>query len=104
MASLWLDQAFTQGALQGLNVGMGVRYTGSAWGDALNTFKVPGYTLLDLALRYDLAQASPAWRGWSASLHVRNLTDRYYVASCFFALACNMGEGRTAVAKLNYQW
>lgn len=104
MASLWVDHRFDEGVLKGLGVGIGARYTGSAWGDALNTFKVPSYTLLDLALRYDLSQADPRWKGWSASLNVRNLSNRYYVASCFFALACNMGEGRTAVAKLAYQW
>lgn len=104
MAALWVDHSFEAGLLKGLGVGVGARYTGSAWGDALNTFKVPAYTLVDLALRYDLAQADPNWKGWSASLNVRNLTNRYYVASCFFALACNMGEGRTAVAKLAYQW
>lgn len=104
MASLWVDHRFDDGVLQGLGVGLGARYTGSAWGDALNTFKVPAYTLWDLSLRYDLAQADPRWKGWTASLNVRNLTNRYYVASCFFALACNMGEGRTAVAKLAYQW
>jgi iron complex outermembrane receptor protein len=104
MASLWVDHRFDEGVLKGLGVGLGARYMGSAWGDALNTFKVPSYTLLDLALRYDLAQADPRWKGWTASLNVRNLSNRYYVASCFFALACNMGEGRTAVAKLAYQW
>lgn len=104
MASLWLDHSFAAGPLQGLGLGVGARYTGAAWGDALNTFKVPGYTLFDLALRYDLGQADPRWKGWSASLHVRNLSNRYYVASCFFALACNLGEGRTANASVAYKW
>lgn len=73
------------------------RYTGASWGDAGNTFKVPAHTLMDLALRYDLGRANPAWKGWNASLNVRNLTDRYYVAACAFALGCNLGEGRTAM-------
>ncbi|MDR2325536.1 MAG: TonB-dependent siderophore receptor [Acidovorax sp.] len=104
LASLWLDYAFNEGPVQGLSVGVGARYTGASWGDAANTFKVPAYTLWDLALRYDLGRTNPAWRGWSASLNVRNLTDRYYVASCAFSLGCNLGEGRTAIAKLNYKW
>lgn len=104
LASLWLDYAFTDGLADGLSIGLGARYTGSSWGDAANTFKVPAYTLMDLALRYDLARANPAWKGWSASLNVRNLSNRYYVAACAFALGCNLGEGRTAIARLSYKW
>jgi iron complex outermembrane receptor protein len=104
LASLWLDYAFNEGLADGLSVGLGARYTGASWGDAANTFKVPAYTLVDLALRYDLGRAHPAWKGWNASLNLRNLADRYYVAACAFALGCNLGEGRTAIARLTYKW
>ncbi|NIF85803.1 TonB-dependent siderophore receptor [Comamonas sp. Tr-654] len=104
MASAWVDYQFREGVFDGLGIGLGARYTGAAWGDFANTFRVPSYTLLDLAMRYDLAKLSPSWKGWSASVHVRNLTDKYYVASCFATVACNLGEGRTGIVKLNYKW
>lgn len=104
MASLWLDYQLQDGPLEGLGVGGGVRYTGSSWGDALNTFKVPSYTLVDAALTYDFGKRNPDLKGLSASLNVANLFDEQYVATCFFALACNVGEGRTVVGTLKYQW
>ena len=104
LASLWLDYSFTDGPVDGLSLGLGARYTGTAWGDAANTFKVPAYTLLDLALRYDLGRVHPSARGWQASVNVRNLSNRYYVASCAFSLGCNLGEGRTAIARVSYKF
>lgn len=104
MASLWLDYEVQDGPLEGLGVGGGVRYTGSSWGDALNTFKVPSYTLVDAALTYDFGKRNPELKGLTANLNVTNLFDKHYVASCFFALACNMGEGRTVIGTLKYKW
>jgi iron complex outermembrane receptor protein len=104
LASAWMDYSFRSGSLDGLGLGLGVRYTGSSWGDAANSFKVPSYTLLDFALRYDLEKLSSSLHGWSASLNIRNLTDKYYVASCFLTTACNFGEGRSAIAKVTYKW
>lgn len=104
LASAWADYSFPFDPLQGLSIGVGARYTGFTYGDAMNTFKVPSYTLYDAAVRYDLGKLDPALRGVKASVNVKNLTDKYYVASCFFSLACNMGEGRTVVAEVSYRW
>jgi len=104
LASAWADYSFPFDPLQGLSIGVGARYTGYTWGDSLNTFKVPSYTLYDAALRYDLGKLDPALQGVRASVNVKNLTDKYYVASCFFALACNLGEGRSVVAEVSYRW
>jgi iron complex outermembrane receptor protein len=104
LASVWADYSFPFDPLQGLSIGVGARYTGYTYGDALNTFKVPSYTLYDAAVRYDLGKVDPALQGVKASVNVHNLTDKYYVASCFFALACNLGEGRSVVAEVSYQW
>ncbi|MDU9405658.1 TonB-dependent siderophore receptor [Pseudomonas sp. zfem004] len=104
LASLWADYAIPFDPLQGLSVGMGVRYTGWTFGDSMNTFKVPSYTLYDAAVRYDLGKLDPSLRGAQAAINVNNLTDKYYVASCFFYQACNLGEGRSVIAELTYKW
>lgn len=104
LASVWGDYTIQAGPLAGFGTGIGVRYMGSTFGDEENTFKVPAYTLADLTLRYDLARLGPQWKGLSASLTAKNVFDKYYVAACFAAVACNLGEGRNAVAKLSYKW
>ncbi|MFD2644340.1 TonB-dependent siderophore receptor [Pseudomonas japonica] len=104
LASIWADYSVPFDPLQGLSIGIGARYTGYTYGDALNTFEVPSYTLYDAAVRYDLSKLDPTLQGVKASVNVNNLTDKYYVASCFFSLACNMGEGRSVVAEVSYQW
>lgn len=103
MASAWADYAFA-GGLRGLSAGLGARYIGSSWGDADNTFKVPAFTLADLSLRYELGQLRSGWRGMTAGLTVKNLFDKYHVASCFSARACNYGEQRNLALRVSYNW
>lgn len=103
-ASAWLDYLIGSGPLRGLRAGIGVRYLGDTWGDPSNTFKVPGVTLTDLALHYDLGVLSAQLRGATFSLNVSNLTDKRYVASCTSRLYCFIGQDRTAVATLGYRW
>lgn len=103
-ASAWLDYLIGSGPLRGLHAGIGVRYLGDTWGDPSNTFKVPGVTLTDLALHYDLGVLSAQLRGATFALNVSNLTDKRYVASCTSRLYCFIGQDRTAVATLGYRW
>ncbi len=86
MASLWGDYTLFDGALSGLTLGTGVRYTGSSYGDPANSFKVGSYTVVDALVRYDLARVGMA--GSNVALHVNNLFDREYVASCFNTYGC----------------
>lgn len=104
LASLWLDYTLQGGPLAGLGAGLGVRYTGATYGDAQNTFEVPGYTLVDAMLSYDFGKADPGLEGLSAQVNVKNLTDKYYVAGCFATVACLLGAGRTVTADLTYRW
>ena len=104
LLSLWTDYTLSSGALEGLTLGAGVRYTGSSYGDAQNTFKVPAYTLVDAMVGYDFGRAYPSLRGLSASVNVRNLTDKYYVAGCFLNNACLLGAGRSVIANVSYKW
>ncbi len=103
-ASLWLDYTFRDAALRGLGVGAGVRYIGSTMGDDANTFKVPSFTLVDAALRYDFGRRFDTLRGLSAAINVSNLFDKYYVPACFTVNACNYGSSRSVIGTLTYRW
>ncbi|PZM16297.1 TonB-dependent siderophore receptor [Rhizobium tubonense] len=96
-ASLWLDYAMTDGNLEGLSVGGGMRYQGPSWADAANTLRVPSATLFDAAIRYEK-------KGWGASLNVSNIFDKEYVSGCQGASGCGYGEARSFTLKLSKKW
>lgn len=102
MASLWVDYTFFDGPLSGLTLGTGGRYTGSSYGDPANSFKVGSYTVVDALVRYDLARVGMA--GSNVALHVNNLFDREYVASCFNTYGCFWGAERQVVATATFRF
>ncbi|HBI9467096.1 ferrichrome porin FhuA [Escherichia coli] len=102
MASLWADYTFFDGPLSGLTLGTGGRYTGSSYGDPANSFKVGSYTVVDALVRYDLARVGMA--GSNVALHVNNLFDREYVASCFYTYGCFWGAERQVVATATFRF
>ncbi len=102
MASLWADYTFFDGPLSGLTLGTGGRYTGSSYGDPANSFKVGSYTVVDALVRYDLARVGMA--GSNVVLHVNNLFDREYVASCFNTYGCFWGAERQVVATATFRF
>ncbi|MEZ2127588.1 TonB-dependent siderophore receptor [Sinorhizobium sp. CB9] len=105
MGSIWLDYEVQTGPLEGLGLGVGVRYVGSSWADSTNTTKVPSYTLVDLGLRYDFGKKSPDLDGLHLDLNLKNLFDEEYVSGCAGRLtSCYWGNGRTALATLTYRW
>ncbi|NHZ89924.1 TonB-dependent siderophore receptor [Massilia sp. CCM 8733] len=101
-ASVWANYSVRAGALAGLGLGLGARYTGKTQGDTINSFAAPGHTLFDLALRYDLGRLG--MKAWMAELHVNNVADKEYVASCFATHSCYLGLSRSARASLKYNW
>ncbi|HBE2826675.1 TPA: ferrichrome porin FhuA [Escherichia coli] len=102
MASLWADYTFFDGPLSDLTLGTGGRYTGSSYGDPANSFKVGSYTVVDALVRYDLARVGMA--GSNVALHVNNLFDREYVASCFNTYGCFWGAERQVVATATFRF
>ncbi|WP_108125004.1 TonB-dependent siderophore receptor [Saccharospirillum mangrovi] len=101
LLSVWADYQFTQGALAGLNPGVGVRYIGEAQLDEENSDTVPSATLIDLSLGYDLGQRVSMLNGTQLGVSVNNLLDeRYY--SCFDADNCWFGAERTVEASVSY--
>ncbi|WP_371998725.1 TonB-dependent siderophore receptor (plasmid) [Tistrella mobilis] len=102
--SLWADYRFLDGYAAGLGLGAGIRVSGKTWGDAANTFEVPGYAVYDAAVRYDLSYLSPDLQGAKFSINATNLTDKIYVADCQNLTNCYYGSRRKVYATLSYQW
>lgn len=101
--TLWTGYRFYSGVLEGAEAGVGVRHIADIHADDANTQKVPDYTLVDLALGYDLGQLG--LDGVSTRLNVNNLLDREYVASCFNSLEfCYYGAERNITASLSYRF
>ncbi|MCG5239954.1 TonB-dependent siderophore receptor [Azospirillum doebereinerae] len=107
-AALWVEYTGDAGALggvlDGLSAGLGTRHIGESFGNATNTFKVPGVTLLDASLRYELGRLNRRLEGASVQVNASNLTDRFYVASCAGVDSCFFGSGRMVTASLGYRW
>jgi iron complex outermembrane recepter protein len=100
MASTWVDWRIAPG----YSLGAGVRHVGTSWGSNANTFKVPAYTVADLAVNMDLARLGAAFKGASLRINANNLFDKAYVASCMSDNYCYWGDARNVAATLSYQW
>lgn len=103
-ASIWTNYRLAGDVLGGMELGAGVRWTGTAFGDSANTFRTPAFAVVDASLRYDLAHVSPALRGLVASLTVQNLFDKTYVSSCNYSFGCYYGKARSMMAGVTYRW
>lgn len=102
-ASLWLDYTVQGGSLAGLGMGVGQRYVGASY-NAKNTVKVPGYSLTDLSLRYDLGKLDASLAGASVDLNVTNLFDQDYFTPGFYEYSVFYGTRRNVIGSLTYQW
>jgi iron complex outermembrane receptor protein len=101
LASFYADYAFTEGTLAGFGLGAGVRYQGQTFADTDNSLKIPGFTLFDASLRYDIG---PIRLG----LNAKNLFDKRYLGSCFSFVgsptSCTYGASRTVVGTARYRF
>jgi len=99
LASLWADYTIHNLGPGDLGAGFGVRRTGGSFGDQLDTpaMAVPGYTLLDGLLHYDIAH-------WRLALNGSNLTDKTYVAACNGYDNCYYGYRRSIIGSVRYAW
>ncbi len=103
-ASLWAKYAFDEGMLKGLEIGGGVRYVGTSWGNNANTFEVPAFTLFDAMLKYDLGMLDNRLQGAALQLNAKNIGNLTYVSSCANAYACFYGEGLSVTGAVKYNW
>lgn len=101
-ASSWLNYTFLNGGLDGLGLGAGVRYIDATWTSNANTSRNSGYTLVDLALRYDLGKLARQFAGFQASVNANNIADEQ-IAVCN-AGYCYLSQGRTVIGTLRYRW
>ena len=101
--ALWLDYTVQGGSLVGLGMGVGQRYVGSSY-NAQNTLKVPGYSLTDASIRYDLGQLSHNLKGTSVDVSAHNLFDKTYFTPGFYEESVFYGTRRTVVGSLTYNW
>ncbi|MDM0046586.1 TonB-dependent siderophore receptor [Variovorax dokdonensis] len=86
VANLWMSYAFTP-SVEG---SVGLRYVGQVYADAANTLVWPSYTLVDLALSWQINK-SVALIG-----RVRNATDKLYAANVASDTQVYLGPPRTA--------
>ncbi|MDP8568347.1 TonB-dependent siderophore receptor [Methylophilus aquaticus] len=104
-AALWADYHLPSTLIEGMTIGGGVRYIGTRYGDDANTIKLPSYTLVDLALRYQLVGLGQHFKGWQLALNASNLFDKEYVATCgYYGDGCRWGFRRNVMANLTYRW
>ncbi|WP_313254831.1 TonB-dependent siderophore receptor [Stenotrophomonas sp.] len=101
-AALWADYTFQTGGLEGLSLAAGVRYNGESHGDSANLYLIPGYTLWDAAIRYDVGQHGAV--GTQFALNVSNLADKRFVSTCGGVSSCYYGTGRTVTATARFSW
>ncbi|MDP0995117.1 TonB-dependent receptor, partial [Klebsiella pneumoniae] len=72
--------------------------------DTANTLKVPGYTLFDAAVHYDIPNITSLKDNLRLALNATNLANKEYVASCYSYSWCWYGSQRTVQASATYQW
>lgn len=101
-ASAWLSYDVKSGPLDGLTVGSGVRYVNGITSDRQNTHTLPSYTLVDLAVGYDLSKVG--LKGLSAQVNVNNLTDKSYIAACNSLSYCYFGAERSIVGSVSWKF
>lgn len=97
-ASLWLDYRVTAD----FDAGIGLRHYRDIQADRANTHVLPNYTLVDLALQYELGQLGAG--DLYTRLNINNLTDKNYVAACNSLEFCYFGAERSVVATLGYRF
>ncbi|PWC15444.1 TonB-dependent siderophore receptor [Brenneria roseae subsp. roseae] len=101
-ASAWASYDVKNGPLDGLTIGTGVRYVNGVTSDRANAHTLPSYTLVDMAIGYDLSKVG--LKGLSAQLNVNNLTDKRYVAACNSLEFCYFGAERSIVGSVSYSF
>lgn len=83
--SMFIDYTIKSGSMAGLGFGFGGRYLSSSFGDNANVYEMPGTTLFDAAIHYDL----PDWR---FSINGSNIFDKEYVGRCSGPAGCIYGQ------------
>ncbi|HTI31225.1 MAG TPA: TonB-dependent siderophore receptor [Sphingomonas sp.] len=94
--NIWANYEFKSGALEGVSLGAGATFKSSAFADALELLRVPGYTVLRAAAGYRFGPVQ-------AQVTVANLTDKTYYTVPTFSGALP-GEPRSVQLTLRTQF
>ncbi|HDS1737742.1 TonB-dependent receptor [Pseudomonas sp. BP8] len=93
-ANLWLSKGFGQT----LDAGVGLRYVDARFADTANSQKIPGYTVVDADLGW---QVLPDVR---LGLQVYNLLNRDYVVAAYSGEQWLLGAPRSYLATVDYRF
>ncbi|MEM0912473.1 MAG: TonB-dependent siderophore receptor [Pseudomonadota bacterium] len=96
-ASTFINYDASFDGVEGLNIGLGVRYVGETQDNPRSSdLSIPSVTLFDAVISY---QASD---GLNFQLNVNNITDKEYISGCDFW--CYFGESRSVTLGARYSW
>ena len=93
-ASAWME--WTPAAWAGFKSGFGIRYVGESQ-NGTDSLETPSYTLLDFMVGYRTGD-------WRFQVNAHNLTDKEYIATCLGRGDCFLGEKRTVVGSVTYDF
>jgi iron complex outermembrane receptor protein len=88
--------------VEGLGLGLGVRYIGANFGNDQNTFENPAVTLFDAVIDYDLGKLDRNFRGAYMRVNATNLFDKQY-DTCQSGY-CYASARRQVIGTLSYRW
>ncbi|GLK57137.1 iron complex outermembrane receptor protein [Methylopila capsulata] len=102
--SIWSGYDFQEGALKGLGLGAGVRYTGSNFGDNLNRSVIANHprAFVDAKASYEMENLSNRLKGVTLQVNATNLLDS--IKQVCTSNYCYYNEGRKVFASLRYKW
>jgi len=94
VGNFWTSYSIQSGGLKGFGLGIGGNYSDGFYGDDFNTFKMPGYFLLDANVFYERDQ-------FRVSLKGNNLTNVHYMTTNFWLYA---QPTRTILGTVSYRF
>lgn len=100
--SVWSQYNVISGPLEGLGIGLGVRFLSKSHADDGNVRENPSRTLVDASLSYDFGQTRPDLAGLTAQVSAKNLFDNQEV-TCV-NLNCYREEGRSIIGSMKYRF
>jgi iron complex outermembrane recepter protein len=96
-ASLWSTYEIQKGPARGFGFGLGLLYVGDRFGDADNSFIVPGYLRTDAALFYRRDK-------FRIGLNFQNLFDVDYFKSAAFRESVYIGDPFTVIGSVSIEF
>lgn len=97
MASAWINYTLPNTVLQGLGMGVGLRYVGKTYVNVANTMENGSAFMVDASLHYQLTN-------WRFALDATNLFNRETVVCRNNQTNCRYGLERSVIGSVSYNW